>query len=122
MSVPSPAPAPRKRPRHLLDPAAPRRPQNLAAERRSLTRVQQWVMSVLAVTTILHLSAGLILAGIFLADERGTNAQVGLNVIASAFGVMAVAAGLAIHRRPVLSPWLLLGLLPGVLGIWLTVG
>jgi hypothetical protein len=111
---------PRKRPRHLLDPAAPRRPQDVAAEKRSLTRVQQWVMSVLAVTTILHMSGGLILAAMFLPEERGTSGQIGLNVIAAAFGVMAVAAGLAIHRRRVLSPWLAVGVVPGVIGLWLT--
>ena len=51
-----------------------------------------------------------------------TSARAGLNVIAGAFGVAAVVAGLAIHRRPPLSPWLLLGLLPTVVGLWLTFG
>ena len=111
---------PRKRPRHLLDPDAPRVPRDLAAERSSLTHVQQWVLSALAVTTILHMSAGLVLAAMFLPEERGSGAQIGLNVIAGAFGVMAVAVGLAIHRRSPLSPWLLLGVLPGVVGVWLT--
>ena len=113
---------PRKRPRHLIDPDAPRPARDLAAERRNLTRVQQWVLSALAVTTILHMSGGLILAAMFLPEERGVGAQVGLNVIAAAFGVMAVAVGFAVHRRSPLSPWLLLGLLPGALGIWLTFG
>jgi len=111
---------PRKRPRHLIDPSELGRPRDLAAEKRSLTRVQQWVMSVLAVTTILHMSAGLVLAARFLPDERGVGAQIGLDVIAAIFGVLAVAAGLAIHRRRVLSPWLALGVLPGVIGVWLT--
>ena len=111
-----------KRPRHLLDPDAPAPRRDLAAERRSLTHVQQWVLSVLAVTTILHMSGGLIIAARFLPEERGAGAQVGLNVIAGAFGVMAVAVGLAIHRRSPLSPWLLFGVLPGVLGAWLTFG
>jgi hypothetical protein len=119
---PVPEPAARKRPRHLMDPDAPRRPQDIAAARRELTRVQQWVMSVLAVTTILHMSGGLILAAMFLPEERGVSAQVGLNVIAAAFGVMAVATGLAIHRRRLLSPWLALGVVPGVVGAWLTLG
>lgn len=111
---------PRKRPRHLIDPNDLGRPRDVAAEKRSLTRVQQWVMSVLAVTTILHMSAGLVLAARFLPDERGVGAQIGLDVIASIFGVLAVAAGLAIHRRSVRSPWLALGLLPGLVGVWLT--
>jgi hypothetical protein len=102
-----------------MDPDAPRRPQDVATAKRELTRVQQWVMSVLAVTTILHLSAGLVLAAVFLPEERGVGSQVGLNVIAAAFGIAAVATGLAIHRRRVLSPWLALGVLPGLVGAWL---
>jgi hypothetical protein len=118
--VPPPA-QPRRRARHLLDPDDLGRPRDLAAERQSLTRVQQWVMSALAVTTILHMSAGLVLAAHFLPAERGDGARIGLDVIAAIFGVLAVATGRAIHRRSVLSPWLLLGVLPGVLGVWLTV-
>lgn len=110
---------PVRRARHLIDPDAPRPVRNVREETRSLTRVQQWVMSTLAVTTILHFSAGLILAAMFL-DDRGTSSQIGLDVIAGVFGVMAVAAAFAIHRKPVLTPWLLLGILPGVVGVWLT--
>lgn len=110
---------PRKRPRHLMDPDAPRRQRDLAAEQRSLTRVQRWVMSVLIVTTILHLSFGVVVAAMFL-PKPVLSAQIGLNVIAAAFGVMAVVAGLLIHGRKPLSPWLLLGVLPGVIGLWLT--
>ena len=36
----------------------------------SLTTVQQWVLSVLAVTTILHLSAGLVVFAMFAPDSR----------------------------------------------------
>jgi hypothetical protein len=85
---------------------------------QSLTNVQRWVMSVLAVTTILHLAAGLVVAAVFMEPDR-VDARVGLNVIAAVIGVLAVATGLLIHRRSPLSPWLLLGLLPGVVGAWL---
>lgn len=106
--------------RHLMDPDAPRRPsRDSARAERNLTRVQRWVMSALAVTTILHLSAGLIFAAVFLDDPR-PGAEVGLNLIAAAFGVLAVAAALGIHGRRIVSPWLVLGLLPGVVGLWLT--
>lgn len=111
--------APQKRRKHLIDPSAPPRPRNVEAEKKSLSRVQRTVMSALVVTTILHLSAGLVIAAVFLDDPR-PGAEIGLNVIAAAFGVLAVAAGLAIHRKRVLSPWLLLGLLPGIVGVWLT--
>lgn len=110
--------APRRQ-RHLLDPDDLRRSHaRTQSSHASLTSVQRWVMSVLAVTTILHMAVGLVVAAVYV--DRGTFAQVGLDVIAAAFGVIAVATGLAIHRRPVLSPWLLLGLLPGVVGLWLT--
>jgi hypothetical protein len=98
-----------------MDPDAPRRPPTAAAQ-RSLTHVQRWVMSVLAVTTILHLSVGLAIAAYVVPDSQRSG-QVGLNVIAAAFGVIAVASGLAIHARPILSPWLLLGLVPGLVGL-----
>jgi hypothetical protein len=108
---------PVKLPRHLMDPSAPRRPQPAAG--MSLSHVQRWVMSTLAVTTILHLSAGLVIAALFL-DRPGDTGRIGLNVIAAAFGVIAVACGLLIHQRSVLSPWLVLGVVPGVIGLWLT--
>jgi hypothetical protein len=50
------------------------------------------------------------------------SAQVGLNVIAAAFGVMAVAVFRAIHGKGIPSPWLALGLVPGAIGLWLTLG
>ncbi len=105
--------APRRR-RHLMDPANPVRP----VDDRSLTHVQRWVTSTLAVLTIAHLAAGLVLAALE-TPTSATAARIGLTVIAGAFGVLAVTAGLAIHRRRVLSPWLVLGLLPTVVGLWL---
>jgi hypothetical protein len=38
-------------------------------------------------------------------------------VIGGAFGVVAVAVGIAIHGRKVLTPWLLLGCVPLVVGL-----
>jgi len=100
--------------RHLMDPAHPQRP---SVESREITHVQQWVLSVLVTTTILHLSAGLAFAGVF-ADGSRPGAGVGLNVLASVCGVGAVLAARLIHRRKPLSWWLLLGLLPGLVGLW----
>jgi hypothetical protein len=81
----------------------------------TLTQVQRWVMSVLAVTTIFHMSAGLVVAA-FYVDAARTDARVGLMVIAGLFGVLAVAAGLGIHGRSPLSWWLLLGWVPTLVG------
>lgn len=103
---------PRRIAKHLHDPANPRpRPRNDAG----LTRVQQWVMSVLVVTTLFHLVVGLIVAGVYIDDSR-PEARIGLIVIAGIFGMGAVAAGLAIHRRSPVTPWLLLGTVPSVIG------
>jgi hypothetical protein len=121
VTPPDPAPdAPVRRSRHLLDPAdlaqSHRRSQGT---KESLGNVQRWVMSVLAVTTILHLSAGLVLAAVYMDDAR-LDARIGLNVIAGVIGVLAVVIARAIHRKPPLSPWLLLGVIPGVIGLWIT--
>ncbi|VXB83358.1 hypothetical protein [Nocardioides sp. AX2bis] len=104
-------PAP-KRARHLMDPANPRVDRPNSA---SVVRVQTWVMSVLAVTTILHLAVGLLISAAVI-DADLVVERVGLVVIAGAFGVVAAAAGLAIHRRPIASPWLSLGLVPALVG------
>jgi hypothetical protein len=107
-----------RRPRHLMDPDNLQRPQ---ASAMSLTTVQQWVLSVLAVTTILHLSAGLVVAAMASPDSR-SDAQIGLNILAGVTAVGAVAAGLGIHGRNPLSWWLLAGVLVTPIGLYLTLG
>ena len=102
-----------------MDPNAPRKaPDPKDLER--LQRVQRRVMSVLLVTTVLHLSVGLVIAADHV-DEDRLDARIGLNVIATAFMVGGIAATLLINHRSWKSPWLLLGLLPGIVGIWWTV-
>ena len=113
-------PQAKKRPRHLMDPANPRREvKSQATGSMHLEPVQKWVLSILAATTIVHLAGGL--------GDRGdvhqqlrTDAQIGLNILAGAFGVIAVAVFRAIHQFKLLSPWLLIGLVPTVVGLWLT--
>ncbi len=106
-----------RRAKHLIDPAAPRK-VSTAAERERLAHVQRVVMSVLVGTTIFHLSVGLVIGATFV-DEAATVARVGLCVLGGLFGVVAVSAVLAIHRRSLYSPWIALGLLPGVVGLFL---
>lgn len=96
--------------RHLMDPANPR-PQN--REPMSLGTVQKWVLSTLAATTIMHLAIGLVVAAAF--AER-LDARIGLLVIATAFGLLAMVAALLIHQHRVVSAWLLLGLVPSAVG------
>ncbi len=95
-----------------MDPANPQRQVN----DHRLTSVQRWVVSVLAVTTILHLSVGLVVAAYFL-DEQAVVSRVGVCVIGAAFGVVAAAVGRLIHQKSIASPWLLLGLTPGLVGV-----
>jgi hypothetical protein len=108
----------RPRPRHLMDPDNLQRP---SVASREITRVQQWVLSVLVTTTILHFSAGLAIAGVY-ADGSRPGAGVGLNVLAAVCGVGAVLIARLIHRRPAVSWWLLLGLVPGIVGAWIVLG
>jgi hypothetical protein len=109
-----------RRPRHLLDPEDLRRShQRSQGTKDSLSKVQRWVISVLAVSTILHLAGGVALLAIFM-DENRLDARVGLNLIAAFIGVVAVATGLLIHGKRPLSWWLLLGLVPGLVGAWFT--
>lgn len=108
-------PASPRRARHLMDPANPR-PAPPPPGSKAIEGVQRWVLSVLVATTIFHLSAGLVIAAVFL-DDASDVALVGLNLIAGGFGVIAVAVALVIHRRPMVSPWLLLGFVPTVIGL-----
>ena len=81
----------------------------------TITSVQRWIMSSLAVTTILHLAGGLVLAA-KVSDVRSS--QIGLLVISGAFGVLAFGAGLVIHGKGPWHPVLLLGVVPPLLGAW----
>jgi len=97
-----------------MDPDNPVRPVN----DRALTNVQRWVMSVLVVFTIAHLAIGLVIAAVMISPDQPAP-RIGLCVIAGLFGVIGLAAGFLIHRRSPLTPWLLVGLLPTAVGIWL---
>lgn len=112
------APKPKKRPRHLMDPDNPRREVRKAGDSgpMHLEPVQKWVLSALAFTTIIHLSVGIVIASLYV-DEDRPSARIGLNVIAAAFGVVSIAVFRAIHQKKFASPWLLLGVIPGVVGL-----
>lgn len=98
-----------KRQRHLIDFDNPPPPST----QRSLTRVQQLIVSTLVGSTIMHLALGLCVLS-YAADPEQRSARIGLLVVAAGFGLAAIAAALAIHRRSPLSPWVLLGLLPSI--------
>lgn len=81
----------------------------------SIGTVQRWVLSTLAATTIMHLAVGLVVAAAF---SDGLDEQVGLLVIGAAFGIVAMVAALLIHQKHPVSPWLLIGLGPSLVGAW----
>jgi hypothetical protein len=98
--------------KHLMTPGQPRA---VNRESMSVGTVQKWVLSVLAATTIMHLSGGLVFAAAFL---DGAGKQIAMLVIATAFGVLAMLAALIIHQARLLSPLLLLGLVPPLVGVY----
>jgi hypothetical protein len=104
---------PRRR-KHLMVPGEPR---PAASQGMSITTVQRWVMSSLAFLTIEHLSAGIVVAAVF-TDPSRPGTRIGLLVVAAGFGTVAVVASLLIHQRHPLSWWLLLGLLPSMVGAY----
>lgn len=100
--------------RHLIDFDAPRTPRDSAAEAKSLSTVQKWVLSTLAATTVLHLAIGIVIAAYFL--DQGVAERLMLCGIAGAFGILAIAVARAIHQVTIPSLWLLTGTLPAVVG------
>jgi hypothetical protein len=107
-------PAPR-RARHLMVPGEPRpRPTSSM----SITTVQRWIMSTLALVTVEHLAAGIVLAAVFIDDSRPGD-RIGLLVIATVLAFGGIIAFRLIHQKAPLSPWLLLATIPGTIGAWL---
>ncbi len=100
-----------------MDPDNPRAPVSVRRS-MSLTHVQMWVMSVLAVSTGLHLVVGMIAAA-FYVDEARLDSQIGLLVLAGILGVASFMAGAAIHGKSLLSWWVLLGWVPSIAGAYL---
>ena len=75
-------------------------------------RVQRWVMSTLLLTVCALLATGMaILSGTV--DRAG--ARPGLLIISGAVGLMAMAGMRAINLKRIVTPWLLLGLLPALI-------
>ncbi|MGY2874148.1 hypothetical protein ACVW00_001338 [Marmoricola sp. URHA0025 HA25] len=77
-----------------------------------IERVQRWVMTALMMTTAVIFATGLSLLAAQ-ADRAG--AEPGLLTIAAVVGVLAVAAARVIHQKSVLTPLLLLGVLPAAI-------
>jgi len=102
--------------RHLITPGAPRPPARPNA--MSTVQVQKWVTTVLTVVILGHLAEALVIFAL-LSPRDHPASRVGLLVIAGIVGLLAAGGVRAIHRRRLVSPWLLLGLIPAASGIYL---
>ena len=84
----------------------------------TITSVQRWVLTALAVTTVEHFALAFVFGAKFVGDDR-PGAAVVLLVLAGVVGVLGVVGALALHERGPLSWWLPWGLVPAVAGaIW----
>lgn len=110
---------PPRRQRHLHDPDHPRpRPTGRVM---SIEEVQRWVMSVLAVTTVLTL-AGVTAFAAVVTDVDRLDARLGFTLTSAGIGLAAVVSGRLIHERSPYTPWVLAGLVPALVGAYLTFG
>jgi uncharacterized protein (DUF983 family) len=76
-----------------------------------IERVQKWVMSAVVLTTATVFACGIsLLAG----QSEQPGAKPALLSIAAVVGVIAVAAVRVINQKSVLTPWLLLGVVPAL--------
>jgi len=80
-------------------------------------RVQRWVMSGLLLTVTTIFAGGLALLSAY-SEQPG--ARPGLLVMSVVVGLIGIAAVRVIHALSLLTPWLLAGLLPALLGWLLT--
>jgi hypothetical protein len=102
--------------RQRLEPSRWRRP---APERHTdITVVQQWVLSSLALVTIEHLATGLVILTAMMDPSRKGD-RIGLLINAAAIGILGAVGFRLIHKKRWLSPWILLGTIPSLVGAYL---
>ena len=80
-------------------------------------RVQRWIASALIMTVAFLLAGGLALLS---STSPQAGARPGLLVIAGVTGLFAMVGVRLVNGKPILTPWLALGLLPAVLGWFVT--
>lgn len=80
-------------------------------------RVQRWVMSGLLVTVTFILAEGMALLS---ASSIQVGARPGLLVMSLVVGVLGIIGVRVIHSKSLLTPWLLAGGLPALVGWLLT--
>ncbi len=80
-------------------------------------RVQKWVMSAMLLTVAFILAGGLALLS---STSVQAGARPGLLVMSGLTGVLGMLGVRVIHAKTLVTPWLLAGLLPALLGWLLT--
>lgn len=100
-----------------MDPSQPRK-QPSTQDLERLHRVQRRVVSALIITTLIHLTVGLIIAARYDVAGDRADAKVALVLVGAAFFACGIAASRGINRKPILTWWLATALVPAVLGIW----
>jgi hypothetical protein len=83
-----------------------------------ITRVQRWVASALTLTVAYVWIAGMVLGALYTVDQSRDGAQVMIMVMAGIIGVAAIVGVRIINQLSWLTPWLLVGPLPGAVGLW----
>lgn len=99
-----------------MTPGAPRPPARRNA--MSTVQVQKWVATVLTVVILGHLAEALVIFALISPADHPAS-RIGLLVISGVVGLIAAAGVRAIHHRRIPSFWLLVGLLPAAIGVYL---
>lgn len=86
----------------------------------TLATVQQWVLTVLICTVATMPVAALVITAVNLQSGPNGDAVV-LCVVGSLIGVLAVGASRLVHHLRPVSPLLMTGAVPGLLGLVLVV-
>jgi len=98
-----------------MTPGEPRpaaRPNAMSTE-----QVQRWVVTALAVVLVGHLAEALVIFALITPADHPAS-RIGLLIIGGVVGLLGAGGVRAVHRRRLLSPWLLLGLLPAATGVY----
>lgn len=86
-------------------------------------QVQRWVISALICAVASFPVGALIATGVVMDRAGGNGDALALSFMAGVIGLIAVGAARAVHRLRLLSPFVLLGTLPGLAGLaWLLLG
>lgn len=81
-----------------------------------IERVQRWILSAVILSTAAHL----VVALLFLAVTRPNPAALPvLTFIATVMAIISIVGTRVLNQLPILTPWLLAGLIPIPVAIWL---